>query len=230
MYYIGDTHGVINTLKAIIKKDLENCNLISVGDFGLGFQSLEKDLEDLKTLSKELVKLNIKFYTIRGNHDNPVWFTETHEMFPNITLVKDYDILNIENKNILFAGGAISIDRLYRKINKAGWWNNEKFSYQEINNTDIDVIITHSSPDFSFPVGFNKIVWDFINYEKSHNIHTLKEELELERSLHTKLYEHLIKNNNIELWCYGHFHKSKLEVINNTTFKLLNIDEIWEKN
>lgn len=73
MIFIGDTHGIRPVFEVIDKNKIENSNLIHVGDFGLGFEEITKDVNNLKILDEMLIETNNYLYVIRGNHDNPIF-------------------------------------------------------------------------------------------------------------------------------------------------------------
>jgi predicted phosphodiesterase len=224
MILLGDIHGdfqaIVNFAR---KKDTsEPSYLIQVGDFGAGFNS--EFLIDMDYLNQELANANITLYVIRGNHDDPKYFNGEHE-WSNLKLLKDYSILVIEAKRILLVGGAISIDRLHRKEN-VSWWRDETFNFnRELLETfeNIDVVITHSSPNFVYPQTFNHLVMSFAAYDPN-----LLNDLTFERERFNEMYEILIKKNNIKHWFYGHFHTTRSETYENTNFKVLGINHFYE--
>ena len=111
---IGDIHGNFNYLKhQITQKNITDCTIIQVGDFGIGFTNRDNDIETLKNLNDFLMGQNITMLAIRGNHDNPDFFKGDIE-FTNLKLLPDYTTLNLEGNNFLFIGGAISVDRTAR--------------------------------------------------------------------------------------------------------------------
>jgi len=77
----------------------------------------------------------------------------------NIEFVKDYSLLNINNENVFFIGGSISIDRHRR--NFLTHWEEEKiktlenFDFLE-NGTKIDTVVTHNAPSSFYPPLFSK--------------------------------------------------------------------------
>jgi len=241
MILLGDIHGRLSIIINFVQKnDIDNENIIQVGDFGLGFDSYLTDIENLDKLNNILSKKNNKLYALKGNHDNPeFWNGHLDNKWSNIKLVKDYSILEIEGYNILFVGGAISIDRKSRLkemqmyaskgIKTDLYWFDEEF----ILNTDIlsnleniDIVITHTSPDFCFPI--NKFGFSPIVEEYSLNDDNLKNDLLNERMLVTKMFNILSEKNNISMWFYGHFHNSLYQNINECGFKLLGIDEFYD--
>ena len=211
----GDTHGLKNLLYTIRLKDLNNCKIYHVGDFGIGFQYLEKDIDDLEYLNKILKNKNIFIYINRGNHDNPFFWNYDFN-FSNIKFIKSYEIVD----NILFLGGAISIDRSIRTKDK-DWWEEERFDYSpsiHLDSTKIEYIISHSSPINTFPFGFNHLVNYWIEEEKKLNKTTLAFELKEERE---NLY-HVIKDLNPKKHYFGHFHTH----YNDNKYRCVTINEI----
>ena len=230
MIFLGDIHGEFNLLISMIKKfDFQNLNLIQVGDFGVGFTSLEEDKEMFSKLNDELTVRNVVLHAIRGNHDNPCFFSEEIFSFSNIIFVKDYSIINIEGKNILFVGGAISIDRNQRIQNNFGWWKDEVFNLDkkkldELDLSSIEIIVSHTAPNFAYPISFSSIVYKFAKHDPK-----LLEELRKEREMVNDFFSYLKeKSNCLTHFYYGHFHDSNHETIEDVNFKLLNVFEMYE--
>ena len=224
MILLGDIHGDFATIVNFARKNegLEPLYLIQVGDFGAGFHS--DFLLDMEYLNEELSAHNVTLYVIRGNHDDPKFFTGEYE-WSNLKLLKDYTVLTLEGKRILLVGGAISIDRLHRTEGKS-WWSGEVFNFNpELLETfeGIDVVITHSSPNFVFPKTFNNLVMSYAVYDMN-----LIDDLTQERERFNQMYEILIKKNKIKEWFYGHFHTTKSEVYENTRFNVLGINHFHE--
>lgn len=238
---IGDTHGnhklIIHRIKSL---KITDQTLFHVGDFGVGFVDMNLDIERMEELNDVLNKHNCHLYVTRGNHDNPIFFEGKHN-YSNLHLVKDYSVIEFNGENVLMCGGAVSVDRLQRKeymfeAKKNGrnietYWIDENFNLDEkklIQLTDIDYVITHSSPSFVYPYN------DTSNIVDSHgpfvqnfawNDYGLKNDLNKERADLTKMYEILIEKNDIRKWFYGHFHTSKTENVSGTEFILLNCNE-----
>ncbi len=239
IYFLGDIHGEFEILKQNIKNfDIKDCYIVQIGDFGIGFNSLEDDKQILGHLNKFLRLRNILLIAERGNHDNPKFFNGDYYL-SNLKLLKDYSQLNINDINFLFIGGAISIDRIPRmKRNKLNesldnpircYWKDEVFNFDEdkLNSIEgVDVLVCHNAPDFAVPnnnFGFPDIVHEYA--EKDSNL--IKELLE-ERKLITKAYDILSEKNNIKHYIYGHFHRSYNMKIVDTNFRVLNCHELWE--
>lgn len=241
MYFIGDTHGVRPIFSIIAKHKLVGQNLIHVGDLGLGFQPAINDIKNLETLDEMLLESDNQLYVIRGNHDNPIfwdkglglWLPKLH----NVHLMEDFTWRTIEGKQILFAGGAVSIDRLPRQAeHPPSWWEGEKFTYDKVaidkalsQMTAVDIVVTHDCPAFAYPQNdYVPLVDHYVEIEKHHGF-DLRAELREERSLITDFYKDITnKGFKPSHWLYGHFHSTKKQKIEGTEFKLLNINELYE--
>jgi len=238
----GDIHGEFNKfMRQISEFDLRDCVIFQAGDFGMGFECPAKDKAILKFVNKHLAHRNIHVYAIRGNHDNPAYFVPESEFnTSNITLVPDYTVINIDGRKVLCVGGAISIDRKpnndVRDFNGKPWpgrklntsyWADEAFILDEEKLktfTGIDIVVTHSAPQYVQPWLKHSAEKFFIGDE------TLSDELNAERGNLSKMYEILKINNTIKIWMFGHFHFSNHEVYENTSFYLLDCHEFKEIN
>ena len=236
MIFMGDTHGLKPIFELVDKNKIQDSNIIHVGDLGLGFQEITRDVNNLLVLDEMLIETNNKLYVIRGNHDNPMfWGIPAGLNLPklfNVILVKDHILQEIEGKRIYFAGGAISIDRSIRKIDSPPtWWKNEEYMTPTTSiPKNIDIVVSHNAPDFAKPIGCNApIVNDWSKIEKDQG-NNLKVELILERSLITNLYHDIAVHSNPKYWFYGHFHGSFKTMYGSTEFIGLNINELKEIN
>ncbi len=221
LFLIGDLHRNFEWLSNNIMQ-FEESDVILLGD--IEFQFKDKNwLSWFNEFNKILSDYNIHLYGIRGNHDNPFFWFDQNFKFSNIHLVKDYTVLDLKYR-ILCVGGATSIDRL---IKGSKYFKEEEFVYDEdfCNNVkDIDVVVTHSAPDFCHPRGFdNAFLQTFYDIDKD-----LRSDLVVERVTLARMYDVLKYNNVIKHWFYGHFHQSKTENIFGTSFKLLQICEVFE--
>lgn len=238
--FLGDVHNYSKIILYCDAIELSDCDLIQVGDFGVGVDG--NDMNRLKELNDYLASKNIMLHVCRGNHDDPSFFDGSFRtMFSNIDLIPDYTIKNIDNKNILFIGGATSVDRkpnknvtdIRNKIDGTwtgrtpgvDYWENEKIVFNEEflrTAENIDIVVTHSAPSFVQPYiqsGAEK--W----FDSDP---TLEEELNQERNLLSDVCFILRQKNNIQNWFYGHFHFSNLEYYENIRFQQLAIMEFYE--
>lgn len=235
MICLGDTHGLKPIFGIIDHNNIQNSNIVHVGDFGLGFQEIDRDIKNLYLLDEALLETNNKLYVCRGNHDNPIFWRKNAIHLPkfyNIVLCEDYSIHNIENRKVLFVGGGISIDRTYRmEMDPPSYWEDEEivFDFDHPNlKKNIDVVVTHSGPDFCTPIGVDApIVNSWAEREYQHGMH-LKLDLKDERAKLAKLYEKIREENDPEYYVYGHFHMSSEMTKWKTKFIGLDINEIKE--
>ena len=132
-----DIHGNLDYLKYFINtgvgfpQRIFNSCIVLCGDVGLGFSP---DLESMKIsfLNKLCEKTNNYIIAIRGNHDDPQQFKNLYNK--RFKAIEDYSVIQYKDKNILCIGGGTSIDRIYRKNNKWGYWEDEKIV--ELDNFD----------------------------------------------------------------------------------------------
>ena len=229
LLFLGDIHNEFNVINRHLKKyDIRDANIVQVGDFGVGFYSEIKDQRHLEMTHDVLVKRNVFLYVVRGNHDNPLFFKTDPFNFTNIKFVPDYTVLNLSDKNILFIGGAHSIDRTSR-TNGYDWWEDETVVYDEEkikSYENVDIVITHSC-DYNEARKFNFIN----NIAERTGDDKLISDVQLERYQLKNLFYWLSQKNKIEMAFCGHFHISD-------TFKddfginhrVLDINEFWEDN
>lgn len=233
----GDVHGNWDYLEREIKrKKITDINFIQVGDFGVGMQPYEREIRQLEFFDEVLRKANCKVYAIRGNHDNPFYFdNKENGKYKNIIFVEDYTVLIQDGINILCIGGAISVDRVQRKIKNIAlinedfltWFENENFVFdgekldEIINNVYIDVVVTHTAPATFYPAGFNRFVM-----EKAAQDLTLLEELKNERDQMQEVYDKF--QLKPRYWFYGHFHDNVTQDMGETIATLIGINELKE--
>jgi predicted phosphodiesterase len=228
--FIGDIHGEFNKLSnKLANTNIKNSTFIQVGDFGLGFKRKENEIDQLTVLNKRLKDVNNEMFVIRGNHDDPTYFTSDRS-YSNILFLEDYTLLNVEGKNILLVGGAISIDRSWRVLNNS-YWLEEVFLYDNLKlenalrNCDrVDVVVTHNAPAEFYPIGIGALVYDFTDKDSK-----LIEDVKNERKDHSLLMYSLIeKGLKPKHWYYGHFHTSHFETFEDINYRTLNCSEFFE--
>jgi calcineurin-like phosphoesterase family protein len=226
VYFLGDTHGNHKQIKFLIKsRKITDAVIFHVGDFGVGFKTAERDIEDIEDLNEFLKEKNIIMYVIRGNHDNPIYFNGNY-IYDNIKLVEDYTVVEVNNKKVLLVGGALSIDRAQRirtnteyiRIGREErfYWSTEVFVLDEeklAEIKDIDIVVTHTSPSTVYPSnvnGYPPVVTQFKDGDEN-----LLTDLDDERALLSKFWEIGKVNNKPTHYYYGHFHSSNVENVMN---------------
>lgn len=133
---IGDIHGMVNDYKSFSIGDFDGPT-IQLGDFGIGFGQSDYWHESLNDFHA-----NGKHRFIRGNHDNP-------DVCKTMTgWIRDGTIEN----DVMFIGGAWSIDWAYRREG-IDWWRDEELSSEEFYRLieiyaamKPRVMITHDGP------------------------------------------------------------------------------------
>jgi len=220
LLFLGDHHGAWNFVFDIIKdKNIENCNIISVGDLGIGFKyKKESEYSQSEKLSKMFKERNIHFFGIRGNHDDPYFFKgEKRICLDYFELIEDYSVLTYKDQTIQFIGGAISIDRTGRREG-VSYWEDEAVNFDRDKCKEVDILVTHTAPSWCFPQQFNEIVYGWALKDAY-----LIGDLSNERAIMDEIF----KLCRPSLHLYGHFHTSVTERINGCMHKLLDINEIW---
>ena len=230
---------------SLFRKPLEvygvfnNSIIIVCGDCGFGFNKQGYYFDILEKANKLFSTTNTHIIFVRGNHDDPSYFSDEIINYSNIITVPDYSVIKTYNHNILCVGGAISVDRIWRKqqevrLNKYKhsnpkklFWENEAPFFNENilnelkeNGIKLDMVVTHTSPSFSHPHIKDTALGWFKTDPK------LKEDLALERSIMDNLYKLLKEEHDIKVWSYGHFHMFFEDLIDSKTLFLANSDEL----
>lgn len=217
IYLIGDIHGQFSKMMDQVDKfDLKNCYLICVGDLGLGFRM--SDTQCCILMNQFFRERNIKFYSIRGNHDDPLYFKGRWRVnHSHFELIEDYTLMELNGEKFLFVGGAVSIDRRYR-LEGQSYWIDEIFKLEMDKIKECDVIVTHSGPTWNGPFEKGGIqgwcdkdptLWDeCVKERKEHDI--------------------LIKESKAEYHYCGHFHAYYSVDFNGCRSRILDEFEIVE--
>jgi predicted phosphodiesterase len=217
IYIVGDIHGKWDQLFLKIKaSEIRNFILIGVGDLGVGFLDADKQARQFDYINSFFGGKGIDFIGIRGNHDDPSYFNGSIDR-SNFKLLPDYTSLTLNDKEFLFVGGAVSIDR---KIRKEGvsYWTDEKFVLDHSKIKRCDILVTHSAPTWSGP--FDK---DGISSWCDRD-ETLWDECLQERKDH----DVLIKLCGASRHYCGHFHTSSLVDFDGCVSTILDELEIKE--
>lgn len=220
LIFLGDHHGAWNMLFDIIRlKDIRDCYIISVGDLGIGFHKKEKEQKQTENLNNFFKQKNINFYGIRGNHDDPSYFSgENRICLDNFELIEDYTMSEYGDKSIQFIGGAISVDRTGRNIGTS-YWENEGVVFNREACKKVDILVTHTAPSHCFPQQFNEMVYGWAGQDAY-----LIQDLTDERAVMDEIFKACNPSSHL----YGHFHSTWSEEINGCRHRSLNINEFFE--
>lgn len=200
---IGDLHGLWDTLFYHIKQlKLNDITIIVAGDCGFGFEKPEYYVQKYNKFKKYLVENNVHILFIRGNHDNPSYFNGENVIdLPHFKTLKDYTVLEFNDKTILCIGGGVSIDRTMRT--SSSYWYGEEFIFNaELMPVEpITHIITHIF--FALPqLCKNGLIEEFSKEDDK-----LILALDTEKK-NVELLLNFIKEKgwDIEHWYFGHYH------------------------
>lgn len=194
MRFIGDIHGDVFSYMPII----DGCDeSVQVGDFGIGFIPENGFVDTLHVDGRH------KF--IRGNHDDPDMCKERPGYIEDGTYDKERDIL--------YVGGAWSIDWKWRTPGYT-WWDNEELSIPELVRMHElfvhhkpRVMVTHDCPTSvafeCFLKGTNKPQY---------------------KTRTAEAFEGMFQRYQPEIWVFGHWHTDVDRVINGTRFICLGIN------
>lgn len=223
--FTGDIHGLFRAMVSSLLSQYGYRDTIVVvcGDIGMGFYKRGYYTDEFRWMQNRLEKQNVTVVMLRGNHDQPCYFSDPDYSefqyggsYPNAFLVPDYTILETSKGNVLCIGGAISIDRSAR-TESISWWPDEKFVmpseelYNQLSKEDLSIVATHTCPKCCGPL-FN----DAMGYEQVDRF--IMSELQNERLDLLEVFENLKESHSITHWLYGHFHGHYSDDFNGTRF------------
>lgn len=215
IYLLGDVHGAFApTFHRIEQAKIKNATILCVGDLGAGYPKY--DGVWLNKLAERFASKNIQFLSIRGNHDDPDYY-DGRTYGGCLTLLKDYTYLDVNGEKWLAIGGAVSVDRC-DNVPGYSYWYHEGFDLKEELIEPVDVLVTHTGPNWIGPNGLNGIVKYYTEKEGL----GLWLELQEERKKMDRLYE-LAKAKKAYL---GHFHVHDLKDKDGCRARILKCDEL----
>lgn len=195
MRYIGDVHGKFPQYKHILNLGFPT---VQVGDMGVGF------LRPGGKWSRNpphytMIETDGKF--IRGNHDNPKVCREHSQCITDGAVHDD----------IMYIGGALSIDREWR-TEGYDWWSDEELSTAELCGLcDVyqivkpRIMVTHDCPE-----------------SIAHQLFGVNGVLKFNFPSRTRqALQSMLEIHQPKVWVFGHWHKSRDVVIDGTRFVCL---------
>lgn len=233
---LGDIHSKLSIIGHYIERlKLSHYTIIQVGDFGYGFSSNQFALLD------ELLKINhIQLIVLRGNHDNyynhfpKLGKPEYSRKLSNIIFLKDFDVLEWNDKKILCIGGAICIDRVDR-VDGSSYWKQESINYDKIKfdtepdtfqrymldqyTKNIDMVISHTAP---------KVLHSYLKLHSLDERFKFDDKLKYDLDMESEFLDKMLYTINPKKWICGHFHQSVCTTISDTELRVLSIDELYE--
>ena len=252
-FITGDCHRGFNRFK-LTKNDTNfktdnNAAVIILGDAGINYLLDKRDDEFKNGL---INKYKCYFYCVRGNHEarpqdidgmklvydeNVNGEIYIQDEYPTIRYFKDWGIYRINNYKVAVVGGAYSVDKWHRlarvgvdSINdpdylrpeKTSWFPNEQLSIEEmakatmeLRDQHYDFIFTHTCP---------------INWEPADLFLNTVSQGKVDKTTEIFLSE-LARKINWEIWCFGHYHESRLErpFVEMYYRDIENLDTIWKR-
>lgn len=210
IFYVGDTHGRVDDIRAVEEKALEAGAkiIVQVGDFGIHFSRKCKVADWFGEREGGL-----NWITCGGNHDNwPLWRTlpkvnlfdgTVRQLAPGCFFAERGTVLNLGGKKHLFFGGAESTDKWFRKEGY-NWWEEETPTQEEalvmfdaMQNEKPEVVVTHDAP--------LRIKFERMNRDANPTPRTL---------------ENILKHagHAPARWYFGHHHVKEEWAVDGTTF------------
>ncbi len=216
MFYItGDTHGDFERVREFCEENETTTDdvLVILGDAGINFYLNVYD----ERRKAEISEFPITLFCIHGNHEERPYMIDGYEEkqwnggvvyweeeYPNILFAKDGEIYDFDGKKCIAIGGAYSIDKYYRLMHFAPWFETEQPSEEikayvesqlEKVNWMVDVVFSHTVPKQYEPT------WAFIpGYDQSRVDKSTEEWLDT-----------IEQNLSYERWYAGHYHVESQE-------------------
>ncbi len=238
MIVLGDVHRRWeDAAETIERAGLRGRTIVQVGDFGLGFGDPARERRQLAMLGAALARRGNRLLVVRGNHDNPAIFREPVEVAGGaIRIVPDYALETVEGHDVLFVGGAISVDRKLRLAGRS-YWPDEAFvldlaRLQALDLSRLHAVVTHTAPGIAPPAvdaqghpngprpdpppAFQAALRRLFERDEA-----LADDIRAERVRLNALYDALRPRGPIPHWVYGHFHHHVSAVHDGTRFTML---------
>lgn len=231
---VGDTHRS-ETCDRIrqIKQTYPNEGLaiIILGDSGINYHLDYRD----ENHKRELQKLNVLIYCVRGNHEqrpelvpNMAQFPDpvvggpvyAEPQFPEIRYFIDGEMYNIHDKSILVLGGAYSVDKYYRLASGRKWFDQEQLNIDERNQISarwsgqyFDFILSHTCPYSMRPIDLFLSGIDQSTVDSSMEV----------------WLEEMCYNLKYHTWVWGHYHDDRIQEPNHYMLfrRFFDIEDIY---
>ena len=155
-FVTGDCHGDLSKIWRFIKRfDLgSESRIIVCGDMGIYWDKSQKDANYMIKQYEENCN-GVQLFWIDGNHENfdiiDTFEKPYHKCSPHITYISRgtniFTKINDKIANLLFLGGADSIDKAWR-TEGIGWWPQEQIREEDIEGLagKYTFVFTHCCP------------------------------------------------------------------------------------
>ena len=212
---IGDIHGRWDLLNHVIEHS-EPDRIFQCGDFGFWPKSSS-------WFSTNKIKNNrTKIYFCDGNHDDhdSLNTLENNEIAKNIFYMKRGSTLCLpDGRNVLFIGGADSIDKHRRTIG-IDWFPQEVLSesdFETLPDSEINIIISHTCPREVLPNLHG--VYGTSKYDLSSSVNCSDPSCDI--------LSKVLEKYKPELWFFAHWHEFTEGQIKETKWTTLKNIEMW---
>jgi len=203
---VGDTHCRFGALNQFINKHRPR-NILVCGDFGYWPRFADCKLSQIKNPKT-------KIYFCDGNHEDHQALEEFKkevkpvEVAKNIFYMPRGSVLQRRGHNILFIGGAESIDKAYR-VEGHDWFPQESITDEDLNrlpNRKITMVISHTAPSFmKEAMGYpykGDIAWGDEMVCPPNIVDNGK------FTISSYKLDEVFEKYHPQIWCYGHFHRN----------------------
>ena len=222
--FIGDIHGdarsAAHSMSYAYDHDAER--VFFVGDSGWQFD--DGFLTEMQWASEQF-NYNVEF--IDGNHENfDILYDYDIEpdgyrhLSRNVLHIPRGTVMDINGINVLFIGGASSIDKHYR-VPGIEWWPQELITTRDIDKAltaqNVDVVVSHESP--YVPKLSNKGAEDDIaarGPEFAEAVNVSRQQRELLREI--------LDQKQPRFWYHGHHHTRTTSILDGCQFECLGRD------
>lgn len=192
---VSDIHGKTEFLEKA-RTLCPETPLVQVGDFGMGFNSLEWEIE----ADQWNIANNARF--IRGNHDDPA------ACKASLSWIEDGHIEN----DVMFIGGAASVDQ-YLRTAGYDWWPEEELSddafealVEKYREAEPRFMVTHDAPHE-------------VNQRMFYDLSNIR------RTRTSYWFDVMMHHHQPEAWVFGHWHLQRALFHRGTVFRCLSIGE-----
>ncbi len=171
IYLTGDKHGEFEEVEFFCRERQTTRDdvLVVLGDAGINY------FEDARAtvLRQHLAQMPITFFCVHGNHEARPEKTKgyvlkeafggqvyVHPKFPNQLFPVDGAIYTIGTQKVLVIGGAYSVDKYFRLLNRWRWFADEQPSDEikarteaalEAAGWQVDAVFSHTCPQSCIP-------------------------------------------------------------------------------
>ena len=195
---VGDIHGKFRPFHAFAEREMDSgVAVVQIGDFGHGFLD-----HGTAASAGDFFRENAGTCGfIRGNHDDP----EVCRTMPGWIPDGHHD----PARDIMFVGGAFSVDR-HLRTQGLDWWEDEECSIAELHGifdryaaVKPRIMVTHDAPSAAI-----KAVFPHVRLFRP-----------LSRTM--QAFDAMFEVHRPDAWIFGHWHRSASAVVDGTRFQCL---------